>query len=116
MNQLCPQRHVFAENYTVRFIEAAPQILRGVSINDNGHSGVFKWLNPFRIEEHIDLTILQSVDSLPLRYTLSSVIARGGPEDNIEHVLSEDEAVQMREFGEDPENEETLRREREETL
>lgn len=36
------------------------------------------------------------------------------PGDNIEHVLSEDEAVRMHAFGEDPESEETLRREWEE--
>jgi hypothetical protein len=109
--QTCEVCGEHVEREMTRYLEAAPQILRVViNISGNVKSKVFKWLNPFKIQRKIYLTKHQRNDTLPLRYTLSSVIAHGGPGDNIEHLITEEEADRMNKNGTDPENEETPRR------
>lgn len=93
-----------------RYIEAAPKILRVVvEIFNNGNSKNFMWLNFFKIQGKIDLTHYAINKTIPLRYRLSSVIAHGGPGNNIEHSITEEQAFQMNEHGMDPENDETIR-------
>ena len=119
LSRTCPNCRVVRQHFTCRRIESAPQILRVcVTINGNGNNGTFKWLNPFNIEEHIDLTDLQCNNSLPLQYTLSSVIAHGGPGGNTEHFLTTQESMQLFVFGQDPVvyDENILRLEQQETL
>lgn len=64
---------------------AASQILRiTVTLNGIYNGAVASELHPWIIPEHLDLTYRQVNNRLPLQYTLSSAIARGGSHGMIE--------------------------------